>query len=258
MYVILLALGSVVLVAVLLLGLSVAMCGLDSFLSKVSTLTNLKFNRIEKRLVFCQANPNKRASHLVVAFAGAALKMGGMPQEEFKRTLSNVPDCDHLFLVDPLQSWYLNDPERTWSGHQWYSDAISQYTKEYPGKVLFVGNCMGATGCLEHANLARACLLFNPLVNIAKDPVLYRRWYVRRFVPKKTVTAFEETIERNMKQCPRIVAHFSSGTQHYWHRQFLPEQVDVRVYHTDQGVVGYLKNKNELVRLIRDELSLMA
>lgn len=245
----------------MLTGASIAVCGFESFLSKVSAITNINFHRFEKRLIFHAASGdnNIRAQYLVVAFSGGALKMGGMPREEFKRTLQNIDDCDHLFLIDPLQSWYLNDPDRHWTGIEWYSKELKQHTEKYPGKVLFIGNCMGATGCLLLSNLAQTCLLFNPLINTRKDPSFVRRSYQRFFVPKLKVDELEATIEANLKLCPRIVSHFSTVKQYFWHRQFLPdtENIHVIIHDIEEGLVGYLKKKNEIVRLIRAELDLM-
>eukprot|EP00947_MAST-08B_sp_MAST-8B-sp1_P000566 g566.t1 len=112
-----------------------------------------------------------RSRVLIVAFSGGAVRVGGLPRAEFRRTLeragSSAAACDHLFVLDPTgMSFYTHDLPR-------FRSVLTRACSCY-GHVVFVGNCLGASGALALCNdvdlSARSTVLaFNPILSPAAD-----------------------------------------------------------------------------------------
>jgi hypothetical protein len=133
---------------------------------------------------------------LLVAFAGGALLLGGEPRIEFfntsKRIRSALP-LDRLFLIDPCQSWYLQDENFEWQGFATHERRLAQLiaarrhnataAAAVDSKTVFIGNCMGGTASLLFSHLADYVICMIPQVDLANDRRFKFR-FAAKFLPK--------------------------------------------------------------------------
>jgi len=174
-------------------------------------ITGMKFEYLEKsRWAFVKSTTNEKSKYLVIAFAGGALRLAMIPQPEFVKSLTDF-DCDKLFLTDPLQSWYLNDPDNGWKGYEYHEQKIKEITSKYD-KVLFIGNCMGGTGALLFSHLATRVLIFNPHVDLQNLKGWTLRLGVKR-IPGEVLQKYQLQLKENVNKCPKIAAHIGEGLE---------------------------------------------
>ena len=65
--------------------------------------------------------------------------------------------CIHhgvLYVADPSNSYYLQDPTGAWDGLRYFGGLVSRYSRHY-SRVMLIGSSMGASAALQHARLAR-------------------------------------------------------------------------------------------------------
>ena len=147
---------------------------------------------------------------LVVGFAGGAMQLMSVPRHEFVKGVGEVCECDRLFLMDPDQSWYLNDPERRWNGLAFHRELLCTFTARYE-HVMFVGNCLGAVGVCLFAEYCDYALAFNPQTDPMNDP---RRKY--RIGAARVPRAIRENILRLLNEGIRactgtVEVHVTAG-----------------------------------------------
>ena len=106
-----------------------------------------------------------RSPVLLVAFAaqGPGMQQWGMAAVGPLRAAGVALDV--LYLVDPSNSYYLQDPTRQWRGTDHYAALVRSHARHY-AHVLMVGSSMGATAALTHAHLAHSALAFGPRVDL--------------------------------------------------------------------------------------------
>lgn len=166
--------------------------GYGYFLSKFSAFTRIRFQQLEdRRQTYCPSNsechchkyrssahiePNlqcpHRASTLYMSFAGAAMIVGGVQITEWRGTLQQLYNCsddrcDILFLTDPAQCFYLQDPEYHWQGLTYYRRLVETYSKIYQ-RIILIGASLGGSMVCMCADLATVSIAFNPIL----DPIL--------------------------------------------------------------------------------------
>jgi len=233
----------------------------DGYISKLAMLTGIKLVYLEKtRWTLVKSSKSENSKHLVVAFAGGALRLAMMPQPEFVRTLADF-DCDKLFLTDPLQSWYLNDPDCQWRGYEYHEQRLREFVSKYD-RVMFIGNCLGATGALLFSHLATRVVTFNPQVDIELLNGLVSKWAVNR-VPLETRRAYLQRMAQNLAVCPKIIVHVgtlkkdqeqieslekmcaSQGSQKEGHLEIVKHQWD------QDNLPGSLKKHSQLVPILQ-------
>lgn len=84
----------------------------------------------------------------VISFAGIGLGLGGLPQEEFARTLSDNQH-DHFFVIDKLRSWYNSTASEI-------IDELSPRIEEFDS-VYTLGNSMGGFGAIYFGRQLPKC-----------------------------------------------------------------------------------------------------
>jgi len=111
---------------------------------------------------------SERSGTLVVAFSGGATNKIGLARLEFRRMLSEAgtSHVDQLYVLDP-------------TGMSFYEHRLSTFQAQLReclrpySRVIFLGNCMGATAALRFAGLLRhkhdMVLAFNPEVVPGRD-----------------------------------------------------------------------------------------
>ena len=109
----------------------------------------------------------KSSATLVVAFSGGATNKIGLARLEFRRMLSQYRGLDQLYVLDPTGMSFYEHNLRTF--REQLASCLSPYAK-----VIFLGNCMGATAALRFSSLLQhsedTVLAFNPEVTPASDP----------------------------------------------------------------------------------------
>eukprot|EP01104_Vermistella_antarctica_P020366 TRINITY_DN8694_c0_g1_i1.p2 TRINITY_DN8694_c0_g1~~TRINITY_DN8694_c0_g1_i1.p2 ORF type:complete len:355 (+),score=85.23 TRINITY_DN8694_c0_g1_i1:1494-2558(+) len=191
---------------------------------------------------------------LIVSFAGAALKIGGFPRQEFRRTLSCF-EADQLFLMDPEQSWYLNDPTRQWKGMEYFNERLAIITKQYQ-HVMFIGASMGAEAALFYSHHATRAVVFNPMpVDLMRES--WWRFFAKlgtRRVPLELRMAQFEMLRDNIAQCKGVVTvHVSHEPYDLEQASFIDQYCEV-IRHSDcvtHHMAAHLKSKGELVTTLR-------
>ena len=79
---------------------------------------------------------------------------------------------DALFVADPSNSYYLQDPTGAWGGIAYYEELVSRHARHYT-RVLLVGSSMGASAALLHAHLGCRALAFAPRVDLGASHGAY-------------------------------------------------------------------------------------
>jgi len=162
------------------------------FLSKFSAFTRIRFDHLEKRRqTYCPANdkclchirdssahiePNLTCTHrsptLYMSFAGAAMIVGGVRTTEWRGSMKVLhgdtdDQFDALFLTDPAQCFYLQDPNYHWQGLTYYRNLVELYSTLYK-RVILIGASLGGRLVCMCADLATLSIAFNPIL----DPTL--------------------------------------------------------------------------------------
>jgi hypothetical protein len=162
------------------------------FLSKFSAFTRIRFDHLEKRRqTYCPADdqcechtrnsaahiePNLSCSHrsptLYMSFAGAAMIVGGVRTTEWRGSMKILhhdtnDQFDALFLTDPAQCFYLQDPNYHWQGLTYYRNLVELYSTLYQ-RVILIGASLGGSMVCMCADLATLSIAFNPIL----DPIL--------------------------------------------------------------------------------------
>lgn len=205
---------------------------------------------------------NNRRRPLLVAFAGGALQLGGQTRPEFVNSTDDL-DCDRLFVTDPSNAWYTDEQ---------FAVRFEAVLAPYRGAVVFVGNCLGATGALRFAHLAKHVLCINPDI----DVVNHNDWRIRFAASRiddslQARSLFVERLVQSVCKCRGTVRIYVDGSLNHKHEarllQTLLEDeeaatVDLQVVHCEvSGASGEeklprkLRNSGELSKALREFLS---
>ncbi|UJR21773.1 hypothetical protein I4U23_024848 [Adineta vaga] len=192
------------------------------FLSKFSAFTRIRFDHLEqRRLTYCPADktchchPLNSASHikpnllcphrsptLYVSFAGAAMIVGGVRTTEWRGSMNQLhtptnDTFDALFLTDPAQCFYLQDPDYQWQGISYYRKLVQDYSKIYQ-RVILIGASLGGSMVCMCADLATVSIAFNPIL----DPTLLGiPWRIMgAYCPASKAQIIREQVHKNMEK----------------------------------------------------------
>ena len=130
-----------------------------------------------------------RAPVLLVAFAAQG---PGMQQWQVPCSAARAAGgpLDVLYLADPSNSYYLQDPRGGWEGLAHYGALIDAHAAWYE-RVLMLGSSMGATAALQHAHRAARVLAFGPRVDLRRSH--------GSFVPVAAKHACAQAIDRALE-----------------------------------------------------------
>jgi len=224
-------------------------------LSKLSTLFGFKVEKLEKdRWIFVAIKEGSTSDLLVVSFAGGALRIGGHTRPEFQKTLATF-DCDQLYLTDPSQSYYLNDPQGNWNGFEYHNNKLKELTSSYK-YVLFIGASMGGSAALLFSHLANGVIAFNPLIDLEGETRFNFRIGIY-FLPKSLRVSFRQTVCQNIEKGTGVInIHVSNSKEEIFHTLGLPSKTNVNLYHdhVNHNLAIYLRNNGKLVPIIKNEV----
>lgn len=157
---------------------------------------------------------------------------------------------DALYVCDPANAWYLQDPERSWRGIEYCLQVLRRCTDRYGWRVLMLGSSMGATACLLFAELAGLVLAFSPQVELRSGQ--------GRFLDPEVLDSFEARVAASLRACAgRVIVHV--GRRHHFDalaaRRLLAQAPAVRVaYHeTEQhNTTKYLhERRGQLTSMVK-------
>ena len=191
------------------------------FLSKFSAFTRIRFDHLEqRRQTYCPANdkcdchtrnsaahiePNPLCPHrsptLYMSFAGAAMIVGGVRTTEWRGSMKALhqdtnDEFDAIFLTDPAQCFYLQDPNYQWQGLTYYRNLVQLYTTLYK-RVILIGASLGGSMVCMCADLATTSIAFNPIL----DPTLLGLpWRIMgAFCPARQAQVIRDQVQETME-----------------------------------------------------------
>ncbi|CAF0807875.1 unnamed protein product [Adineta ricciae] len=192
------------------------------FLSKFSAFTRIRFDHLEqRRQTYCPADrtcqchssnsasniqPNFLCPHrsrtLYMSFAGAAMIVGGVRTTEWRGSMHQLhkqsnDTFDALFLTDPAQCFYLQDPNYQWQGISYYRQLVETYMKLYQ-RVVLIGASLGGSMVCMCADLATVSIAFNPIL----DPTLLGLpWRIMgAYCPVAQARIIRERVQKTMEK----------------------------------------------------------
>ncbi len=204
------------------------------FLSKFSAFTRIRFDHLEqRRQTYCPANkkcqchpehssahiePNFSCTHrspiLYMSFAGAAMIVGGVRTTEWRGSMNQLhQQFDALFLTDPAQCFYLQDPNYQWEGLTYYRNLVDIYSRLYQ-HVILIGASLGGTMVCMCADLARISIAFNPIL----DPTLLGLpWrFMGAYCPRQQAQVIRDQIQMNMEKIKAKKCNHDCALHIHW------------------------------------------
>ena len=160
---------------------------------------------------------------------------------------------DVLYVTDPSNSFYLQDPSYSWAGLTHYANLVTPHAQQYPNRVLMVGSSMGATACLQHAALATRALAFAPRIDLELSH--------GAFVPQTTRAESLAAIRRSLECLPPAAVGVHCGGGNFVDMAQVATVRDaasvVVVEHATfhHNVPAFLEGQSELVPLLRGEVA---
>ena len=137
-----------------------------------------------------------------MSFAGAAMVVGGVRTTEWRGSMRELhrgteDEFDALFLTDPSQCFYLQDPNYNWEGLKYYRDLVALYSTLYQ-RVILIGASLGGSMVCMCADLATLSIAFNPIL----DPTLLGLpWRVMgAFCPARQAQVVRDQVHKNMEK----------------------------------------------------------
>jgi hypothetical protein len=177
---------------------------------------------------------------LVVAFAGGANLVGGIPRLEFGATLASM-GLDHVLVLDWKQTWYVHTEASIRA-------KLAPVARQYE-RVCFVGNCMGATGALLMADLADVVVAFAPLTSLNCATGQYglnARWRIERSIRD----TFEQRLSEAVDRCRQCVHVYYTPEKDTAFAAWAPK--GARVTMTPLGNPRKLRDRGLLVRFLQE------
>jgi len=211
-------------------------------------LQDLKWNYRPKK-------EGSTAPTLVIAFAGGAVQMGGIPILEFSRTVSQLEDCDALLLSDPHQAWYLQDCEtRSWKGQEEWRGLLNELLPNYK-RIIMIGNCLGGTAALLFADLADRVIAFGPQTTLYHSKGKYKLNSMR--VPSVISERVEHMIDQSALTCGSVYVYFSPKKDTYMEHYIRnSEYLHVEIVNECdmESIPQWLKKNEQLVQFMTNHI----
>ncbi|CAK9118529.1 unnamed protein product [Durusdinium trenchii] len=183
---------------------------------------------------------------LVVTFSaqGAPVAQG---QAEVRALRDSLLPVDALYICDPANAWFLQDPSGNWKGLQYFEEKISDITSRYR-KVFAWGGSMGGSAALLFANLFDRVHAFSPQVDLAYT------W--PSFATQDVREQFRSRVQDAVSSC-RGPVHLHVGAENHTdnrHAAALP-QARVHLHETaNHNTMKHVKQRGKLLPLLKFEV----
>jgi hypothetical protein len=198
------------------------------------------------RLSISYNEGRQSSGQAVVSFSGIGLGLGGLPREEFAKTLSDQ-ETDSFFVVDKIRSWYNVTATEI-------QEVLADRTSRYSA-CLTLGNSMGGFGAIYFASRmpnCKAAVAFGPQYSICPQVApRERRWsqfrnQIREWtVPHALVDA---------SPGPKLYAFFGGLSDRYQARLYLqnaaPNLNVVIIPKCKHNTAGFLRGEGCLTPIL--------
>lgn len=238
--------------------------GSGYFLSKFSAFTRIRFDHLEnRRQTYCPANekcqchtensaphiePNLSCTHrsptLYMSFAGAAMIVGGVRTTEWRGSMKELHrgtdnTFDALFLTDPAQCFYLQDPAYNWEGLVYYRNLVKIYSTLYK-RVILIGASLGGSMVCMCADLATLSIAFNPIL----DPALLGLpWRIMgAYCPSRQAQVVRNQVRINMEKIHKKTVGHNCVLHIHWSQLSKADRRQARQF------VGDIKNNKPCLK----------
>jgi hypothetical protein len=220
--------------------------------SLAAKLNGIVLGRVDDSLNWFELVERTDSDVLVVAFAGGAVLIGGIPLGEFGATIAALGHSA-LLISDPFQSFYMQDPELKWQGVAYWRKRIQTVSSRRYKAIVLVGNCMGGAAALLLADLATRVVAISPQTTLSNSRSWY--WINSLRMPSALRNSFEDLVDDGVRQCPHVAVYFSTSKDYYM-TKYLRENVHLRVQalpgdRVGSSVVSYLKSSGQLVPFLK-------
>ena len=123
-------------------------------LSESLTTTELHWDPLDE---------NELQELLILTFSaqGAPVAQGQAEVTALREQLS----VDALYVCDPANAWFLQDPSKSWQGLRYFEEKISKITRRYR-RVFAWGGSMGGSAALLFSHLVDRVHAFSPQVDL--------------------------------------------------------------------------------------------
>jgi len=184
---------------------------------------------------------------LVVTFSaqGGPVAQG---QAEVRALRDASLKVDALYVCDPANAWYLQDPDFGWNGLAYYDDKIRSITQRYK-HVFMWGGSMGGSAALLFACLADCVHAFSPQANLAFTWPTFGNAEVRE--------AFRARVQESITQCRGTVTVHVGEENHNDNRHAgaLPSCVQLHLHDTaNHNTMKHVKQRDKLLPLLKFEI----
>ena len=199
---------------------------------------------------FDPACKGTRGQILLIAFAAQGPGMQQWLSPVAASRSSGLHALDALYVADPSNSYYLQDPNNKWEGVQYYEALVRSYASKYE-HVLLIGSSMGASACLLHAHLGSRAIAFAPRIDLSASHGVYVPEATRKAGLKHTLDSLEKVKGIASVHCGRGNFVDKAQVEHVRGCKSV-RVVEHPTFH--HNVPAFLERAGVLVALIRREL----
>lgn len=184
---------------------------------------------------------------LVVTFSaqGAPVAQG---QAEVRALRDSLLPVDSLYVCDPANAWYLQDPRFDWKGLEYFDRKIREITQRYR-RVFMWGGSMGGSAALLFANLAHCVHAFSPQTDLAFTWPSFATDDIREL--------FRSRVQQSVSECHGSVTVHLGEENHndMRHASALPATVRTHLHETaNHNTMKHLKGREKLLPLLKFEV----
>eukprot|EP00931_Biecheleriopsis_adriatica_P016519 TRINITY_DN12144_c0_g1_i1.p1 TRINITY_DN12144_c0_g1~~TRINITY_DN12144_c0_g1_i1.p1 ORF type:complete len:1949 (-),score=403.68 TRINITY_DN12144_c0_g1_i1:11-5857(-) len=210
----------------------------EGILSEALTTTDLHWDRMDS---------NEVQEILVITFSaqGAPVAQG---QAEVRALRDALIKVDALYVCDPANAWYLQDPDFNWSGLAYFDSKISAISSKYR-RVFAWGGSMGGSAALLFAHLADSVHAFSPQVDLVYTWPSFATASVRE--------TFRSRVQDSVVSCRgQVTVHV--GEENHTdnrHAAALPGSAVIHLHETaNHNTMKHLKQRGKLLPLLKFEV----
>ncbi|CAE7487056.1 Erbin [Symbiodinium necroappetens] len=185
---------------------------------------------------------------LVITFSaqGAPVAQG---QAEVRALRDSFLKVDALYVCDPANAWFMQDPSQQWRGLAYFEKRISAIAAQYP-RVFAWGGSMGGSAALLFASLANRVHAFSPQVDLVYTWPSFATATVRE--------DFRRRVQESVRSC-RGHVHVHVGAENHTdnrHAAALPSCTLIHLHETaNHNTMKHLKLRRKLLQLLKFEVA---
>eukprot|EP00435_Cladocopium_sp_Y103_P045304 s161_g13.t1 len=219
------------------LGWNLGIAAADEVLTEALTTTDLHWDRLVSDEV---------QQLLVITFSaqGAPVAQG---QAEVRALRDAMLKVDALYVCDPANAWFLQDPTFQWKGLEYFEQKISSITSKYR-RVFAWGGSMGGSASLLFAHLVDRVHAFSPQVDLAFTWPTFGTAEVR--------DQFRRQVQDSVSRC-RGKVHLHVGAENHTDNRHAAALAlaNVHLHETaNHNTMKHVKQRGKLLPLLKFEV----